>query len=282
MRPLLTLLSYAMYKSDVESAVRYAFAVEAFHNFTLIHDDIMDKAPLRRGKETVHEKWNINTAILSGDVLLVKVYERFLELDGRKLKEVLTLFNACAAGVCEGQQSDMEFESRKTVSEAQYLKMIEQKTAILLGFSLELGAVLADAPAGDRKILRAFGINLGMAFQLKDDLLDVYGEKKKFGKQHGGDIISNKQTILLIKARRAAKGDQLKDLQRWLSVKKFDKRKKVAAVTALYDSLKIREEAERKIEEFKIKAIKCLDQLSVPKNAGGLRHLLETLSIRQR
>src|SRR5258706_7400595 len=169
LRPLLTVLSYSLYRKDIEKIIPFAAAVEAFHNFTLLHDDIMDKAPLRRGKATVHEKWNVNTAILSGDVMLVKVYEMFLGLDEKKLKAVLKIFNQCAAEVCEGQQLDMEFENKSEVSEAHYLEMIRLKTAVLLGFSLELGALLADAPAQDQKALRDFGINIGIGFQLRAD-----------------------------------------------------------------------------------------------------------------
>lgn len=282
MRPILTMLAYELYRGDPTSIVRYAVAVEAFHNFTLMHDDIMDQAPLRRGKATVHEKWNVNTAILSGDVMLVKVYERFLELDGKTLKDVLTLFNACAAGVCEGQQWDMEFETAPRVTEAQYLHMIELKTAVLLGFSLELGAVLADAPPSDRQALRRFGIDLGIAFQLKDDLLDVYGDKKTFGKQQGGDIISNKRTFLLIHALRKAKGKQAAELDRWLKAKKFDKRKKVKAVTAIYDELDIRGLTERKIQNFLTHADRSLDQLSVSGKTGAIRQLVSALAGRQK
>src|SRR5436190_953168 len=173
LRPLLTLLAYSIYKPNITPCLRYAAAVEAFHNFTLMHDDIMDNAPIRRGKQAVHEKWNTNTAILAGDVMLVKVYGMFLGLEDGRLKEVLTMFNDCAAGVCEGQQLDMEFESRSRVSENEYIEMIRLKTALLLGFSLELGALLAGAPAADRMSLREAGINLGIGFQLKDDLLDV-------------------------------------------------------------------------------------------------------------
>ncbi|HEY3430183.1 MAG TPA: polyprenyl synthetase family protein, partial [Cyclobacteriaceae bacterium] len=183
MRPLLTLLAYSLYKDDVKEAIPYAVAVEAFHNFTLMHDDIMDNAPLRRGNKTVHEKWNVNTAILSGDVMLVKVYEMFADLESDKLKKVLKAFNACAAEVCEGQQWDMEFETTSRVKESQYVEMIRQKTAVLLGFSLELGAILGDAPAEDQEALKNFGINIGIGFQLKDDLLDAYADPKKFGKQ---------------------------------------------------------------------------------------------------
>ncbi|PZR32540.1 MAG: isoprenyl synthetase [Azospira oryzae] len=250
LRPMLTLLSYSLYENDVNKVVPYAVAVEAFHNFTLMHDDIMDKAPLRRGKATVHEKWNTNTAILSGDVMLVKVYDLFLSLDGAKLKHVLPVFNQCAAEVCEGQQWDMEFETKTKVTEKQYIEMIRLKTAVLLGFSLELGALLADATQEDRKALRDFGVNIGIGFQLKDDLLDVYADQKQFGKQVGGDIIANKKTFLLIKALEKAKGKDKKELEQWLSMKKFNTQKKVTAITALYDKLNIRTITENKINEY--------------------------------
>lgn len=250
LRPMLTLLSYSLYENDVNKVVPYAVAVEAFHNFTLMHDDIMDKAPLRRGKATVHEKWNTNTAILSGDVMLVKVYDLFLSLDSTKLKHVLPVFNQCAAEVCEGQQWDMEFETKTKVTEKQYIEMIRLKTAVLLGFSLELGALLADATQEDRKALRDFGVNIGIGFQLKDDLLDVYADQKQFGKQVGGDIIANKKTFLLIKALEKAKGKDRKELEQWLSMKKFNTQKKVTAITALYDKLNIRTITENKINEY--------------------------------
>ena len=282
LRPLLTLLSYSIYKEKVEPCVRYAATVEAFHNFTLMHDDIMDKAPLRRGKATVHEKWNINTAILAGDVMLVKVYDLFLSLEKDKLKEVLTLFNECAAGVCEGQQWDMEFESKSRVTETQYIEMIRLKTGVLLGFSLELGAVLADAPGPERKLLRDVGINLGIGFQLKDDLLDVYADKKKFGKQVGGDIIANKKTFLLIKALEKAKGADKKELKHWLTTTKFDKRKKVAAVSALYDRLGIQLLTEKKVQEYFEKGFDGLSQLSRKERVQPLLEFAKELAERQR
>ena len=282
LRPLLTLLSYSMYKERIEDIVLYAVAVEAFHNFTLMHDDIMDKAPLRRGKATVHERWNVNTAILSGDVMLVKVYDLFLSLEKEKLKEVLSLFNACAASVCEGQQWDMEFESKSKVNESQYLEMIRLKTAVLLGFSLELGAVLADAPEADQKILREVGINLGIGFQLKDDLLDVYADKMKFGKQVGGDIIANKKTFLLIKALETARGKDKKELQQWLAAEKFDKRKKVMAVTALYDRLGIQSRTERKIQAYFEKGFEGLDRLSVGRKVNSLLVFAKDLAEREK
>lgn len=256
-RPMLTLLSYSLFKSDVKKIIPLAVAVEAFHNFTLMHDDIMDKAPLRRGKPTVHKKWNINTAILSGDVMLVKVYDMFLRLDPSKLKEVLRLFNKCAAEVCEGQQWDMEFETTSKVTEAEYINMIRQKTAVLVGFSMELGAVLAGASETDQKALRTFGTNIGVGFQLKDDLLDAYGDPKKFGKQVGGDIISNKKTFLLIQALQKANGKTKQELVTWLNATRFNKSEKVLAVKNIYDRLGVREEAEKKINAFFQKGFKA-------------------------
>jgi len=262
-RPLLTLLSYSLYKNDAQRIVPFATAVETFHNFTLLHDDIMDNAPLRRGKPTVHEKWNINTAILSGDVMQVKVYDLFLNLEGQMLKDVLLEFNKCATEVCEGQQWDMEFENKAKVTEAHYINMIRQKTAVLVGFSLELGAILAEASLADRLGLYQFGVNIGIGFQLKDDLLDVYGDQKKFGKQVGGDIISNKKTFLLIKALEMAKGKEKIELTKWLRTKKFDKRKKVKAVTALFDKLQIEKITSDKIADYFQKGLTSLDQLEV-------------------
>jgi len=250
LRPLLVMMGYALFNKDAKSMVKYATAVEAFHNFTLLHDDIMDNAPLRRGKPTVHKRWNVNTAILSGDVMLVKVYDQFRDLDGETLKEVLRIFNQCAAEVCEGQQWDMEFETKQKVTEGQYIEMIRLKTAVLLGFSLELGAVLAGADDAARVALKDFGTNIGIGFQLKDDLLDVYADKKKFGKQVGGDIIANKKTFLLIKAKEKARGKNKVELDQWLTVRKFNKQKKVKAITGLYDTMNIPQLTESKIQFY--------------------------------
>lgn len=279
LRPLLTVLSYSLYKKDTDSIIKYATAVEAFHNFTLLHDDIMDKAPLRRGKPTVHEKWNVNTAILSGDVMLVKVYDMFLDLEEAKLKEVLRIFNQCAAEVCEGQQWDMEFELKSKVTEAQYIEMIRLKTAVLLGFALELGALLAGASADDRNSLREFGTNIGIGFQLKDDLLDVYADQKKFGKQVGGDIIANKKTFLLIKALEKAKGKDKTELLRWLAAKKFDKRKKVKAITEIYDRNNIAQLTEQRINDYFDRGFQSLETLSTDQSI--LRHFAQELIKRQ-
>jgi geranylgeranyl diphosphate synthase type II len=261
LRPLLTLLSYSLFKRDFRRIVPIAVAIEVFHNFTLLHDDIMDKAPLRRGRPTVHEKWNVNTAILSGDVMQINVYRLLLGVEDSKRKEVLSTFNQCATDVCEGQQWDMEFENKRTVSEGEYLRMIRLKTARLLGFSLELGAILAGASRKDRRNLREFGIHIGIGFQLEDDLLDVYADKKKFGKQVGGDIIANKKTFLLIKAMDLAKGKDKKELMRWIRRKSFDRKKKIDAVTRIYDNLGVRTMAERKIHFYFEKAYDYLKKV---------------------
>lgn len=267
LRPMLTLLSYALYKKDVKKIVPYAVAVEAFHNFTLMHDDIMDKAPLRRGSPTVHEKWNVNTAILSGDVMLIKVYGMLLEIEERLLKKIFNAFNTCASEVCEGQQWDMEFEAQQQVTEAQYLNMIKLKTAVLLGFSLELGAMLAGASTKDCMSLREFGINIGIGFQLKDDLLDAYADSKKFGKQVGGDIIANKKTFLLIKSLELANKKQKKTLDYWISLKKFNKAEKVNAIKEIYDVLSIPSLTEKRINNYFKKGFSKLEGLDCSKDA---------------
>lgn len=262
LRPLLTLIAYSLFKDDVKRVVPFAVAVESFHNFTLMHDDIMDEAPLRRGKMTVHKKWNINTAILSGDVMLIKVYDLFLRLEPAQLKSVLGAFNDCAAGVCEGQQWDMEFETTPLVTEKQYLNMIRLKTAVLLGFSLELGAILADASDSERTALRDFGTHIGVGFQLKDDLLDAFADPKKFGKQVGGDILANKKTYLLIKALEKAKGKRKKELLFWLTAKKFNGNDKINAVKEIYASLDIPSAVERKADHFFRKGLENLDRVA--------------------
>jgi geranylgeranyl diphosphate synthase, type II len=249
-RPLLSLLAYGMYGKNPEEILSQSAAVEVFHNFTLMHDDIMDQAPLRRGQATVHEKWNANIAILSGDVMLVRAYDLLLPTTPALLPEVIHLFNKTAAEVCEGQQLDMNFEAYQTVREEDYLEMIKLKTAVLLGFALQLGSILAEAEKGDVEKIYAFGVNIGVGFQLMDDLLDVYADQAKFGKQVGGDIIANKKTFLLIKALELAKGTQLEELQRLLALQEFDKAQKVAAVKAIYEELGIRQLTEQKMQSF--------------------------------
>jgi geranylgeranyl diphosphate synthase type II len=281
LRPLLTVLSYSLFKKNIEEIITYACAVEAFHNFTLMHDDIMDKAPMRRGKQTVHRKWNVSTAILSGDVMLVKVYEIFSRLEPSKFREVVIAFNKCAADVCEGQQWDMEFEKRQQVSESAYLSMIKLKTAVLLGFSLELGALLANASPDQRKALRDFGINIGIGFQLKDDLLDAYADPKKFGKQVGGDIIVNKKTFLLITALEKAGRRQREELEHWLNTNKFEKREKVEAVRKIYDALEIQKITEHKIDHFFNRGFAALNKLSPSLDTAELRIFTKSMIDRQ-
>jgi geranylgeranyl diphosphate synthase type II len=249
-RPLLTLLAYGLYSKNPEEILNQACAVEVFHNFTLMHDDIMDQAPLRRGKATVHEKWNANSAILSGDVMLIRAYDLLLDTTPALLPEVMRLFNKTAAEVCEGQQFDMNFETYQTVHEDEYIEMIRLKTAVLLGMALQLGAVLAGAEKGDAQKLYDFGVNIGVGFQLKDDLLDVFADQAKFGKQVGGDIISNKKTFLLIKALELAEGADAEELNFWLTQQQFDKVEKVSAVRNLYEKLGVKSLTVEKMESY--------------------------------
>lgn len=200
MRPLLLLMSYQLFDDNIEKAISPALAIELFHNFTLLHDDIMDNAPLRRGKRTVHEKWNNNVAILSGDVMMIKAYELLSKVEPKYLKSILNVFNKAAVEVCEGQQWDMDFETNENVTLVEYIKMIKYKTAVLLAASLRIGAIISDSKVEDQDHLYEFGINMGIAFQLKDDLLDVFGNSDIFGKKIGGDILSNKKTFLYLKA----------------------------------------------------------------------------------
>lgn len=265
MRPLLVLLAYRLFKDDVESVLDQAIAVEVFHNFTLMHDDIMDEAPLRRGQATVHEKWNANVAILSGDVMLVRAYDLLLDAPG-DLKQIIKDFNACAAGVCEGQQFDMNFEGLPTVPEEIYINMIRLKTAVLLGFSLKLGAMLAQASEDQAQKLYDFGVKVGIGFQLKDDLLDVYADQAKFGKQVGGDIIANKKTFLLLKALELANETQLSALNKWLQAEDFDNTEKVEAVRAIYDEIGIRELTLDKMQEYFDSGFEALEALGIDAN----------------
>ncbi len=283
LRPILTLLTYNLFKANTEDVVKYALAVEVFHNFTLMHDDIMDQAPLRRGKPTVHEKWNNNIAILSGDVMLVKAYELFFDLDAPILSKVLKSFSVCAARVCEGQQIDMNFETRTDVSEAAYLEMIRLKTAVLVGFALELGAILGDASEDDQHLLQLFGENVGIGFQLKDDLLDVYADQKKFGKQVGGDILSNKKTFLLIKALELANPAQAAELNGWIDKEMFDPIEKVEAVKNIYDQLHIHTLTADKMNSYFKIGFDALEQVALPaERKAFLKNFAEQLINREK
>lgn len=262
LRPALTLIGHYLYNDNIELALPAAKTVEIFHNFSLVHDDIMDKAPLRRGQETVHKKWNDNIAILSGDVMLVQAYQQLLTLQPELAVMIIDKFSICATEVCEGQQFDMNFETLDTVSEKDYLNMIRLKTAVLLGFSLEAGALIAGASEEDSNLLRQFGTAIGIGFQLKDDLLDVFGEQEKVGKQVGGDIISNKKTYLLIQALNLANTEQKAKLDYWLAQKEFVTEEKVEAITALYLEIGIKTLAEQKMNEQFNLGFEYLDKIN--------------------
>lgn len=283
MRPMLTLLGYALFKEDYQKAMLPAIGLEVFHNFTLMHDDIMDKAPLRRGKLTVHEKWNDSVAILSGDTMLVKAYELMLEVDASLLGETLQLFNKCAAEVCEGQQFDMDFEERDDVTEDEYLEMIRLKTAVLPAFCLQLGAMIAGASEKDADLLRQIGESMGVGFQLKDDLLDVYGDQAQFGKKVGGDILSNKKTFLMINARKQAEGVVKDELESWLLKNNAEEEvEKISAVTDIYNRLTIKEQTEQKMDSYFAKSFELLDQLEVAEEKKlPLKGVLQTLAHRE-
>lgn len=283
MRPALLLMACDLFGGDVEAALNPALAIEVFHNFTLVHDDIMDNAPLRRGKATVHEKWNTNIGILSGDVMLVEAYKLMMQVETPILRQVLTIFSNTAVGVCEGQQMDMNFEEQNEVAIDDYLTMITLKTAVLLGGALKIGALIGGANDTDADLLCTFGEQLGTAFQLQDDILDVYGDPDKFGKQVGGDIISNKKTFLLIKALELAEGDDKQELNRWLHATDFDNAEKVNAITSLYKQLDVRKHAEKAMQTFAEKAFDALNQLSLPEERKQyLRNFADSLLIREK
>jgi len=263
-RPALVLLAFNLFSDDIQKAVRPAIGLEIFHNFTLLHDDIMDQAEIRRGIPSVHKKWNENTAILSGDAMLIKAYDYFLDIDSSNFRKILQVFNQTALEVCEGQQYDMEFENRDNVTEKEYLRMIELKTSVLLAGALKIGALLGNAHAADADLLYEYGINLGLAFQLQDDLLDVYGDEKVFGKQIGGDIVANKKTFLLIKAREIAGDEDLKTLEYWVqNNNKGDRDEKIKTVTKIYDNLNIKEITKEKILSLTQKALNLLDDVKI-------------------
>lgn len=262
-RPVLMLLSYNLYKDNPESILMQACALETYHNYTLLHDDLMDNADVRRGMPTVHRKWDANTAILSGDSMLVLAYQRMAQCDPAKLKPVLDLFTETALEIGEGQQYDMDFERRTDVTEDEYIEMIRLKTSVLLACAMKIGAILADAPAGDADALYRFGEQIGLAFQLQDDLLDVYGDPAVFGKAIGGDIVSNKKTYMLINAYQRAGEAQRAELMRWMTAGDFDRAEKVAAVTRLYDELGIRSLCEARINQYFDRANDCLSAVGV-------------------
>lgn len=281
LRPVLTLLASEMYGKTREAALPAALAVEVFHNFTLIHDDIMDQAPLRRNKETIQVKWNPNIAILSGDVLFVKAYQLLVQQEERHLKELIDVFNRTAIEVCEGQQLDMDFENRTNVTVEEYIEMIRLKTSVLLGCALEFGAIIADAPKEDRNNLYQFGQNIGIAFQIQDDILDLYADPEKFGKQVGGDVIADKKTLLNLKAIELCDANtsaQLANLS-----KETDSERKVSLTRLIYDDLKVKSVCEEIMEHYYNRAMLHLDKIEKDESSKtrlkGLAKYLMTRSI---
>ena len=282
MRPVLVLVSTELFGGDVLKALDAAIGIELFHNFTLMHDDIMDKAPLRRGNPTVHVKWNESAAILSGDVMFVEAYKLMIRVDDSILRKVLDIFSDTASGVCQGQQADMNFEKRDQVSLEEYIEMIRLKTAVLLAGSMQIGALIGGAEKEQADLLYEFGENLGLAFQLQDDILDVYGDPEKFGKQVGGDILADKKTFLLIKARELAKGESASELDKWLNKPDVLPGNKVNAITSIYNSLGVRKLAEAEMETYVRKALNALDKITVePSKKVLLRGFAEQLLIRE-
>ena len=263
-RPVLMLLAYNMYKDNPEHILMPACALETYHNYTLLHDDLMDNADVRRGKPTVHRKWNANAAILSGDTMQVLAYQRLAQCDEDKLPELLHLFTETALQIGEGQQYDMEFETRDDVTEEEYIEMIRLKTSVLLACATKMGALLADASKQDTQQLYRFGELVGLAFQLQDDLLDVYGDPQVFGKAIGGDITSNKKTYMLINAFLHANDKQRAELTHWTTVNDFDRQEKIEAVTRLYNEIGIRELCEKKINTYFQESLECLESIPLP------------------
>jgi geranylgeranyl diphosphate synthase type II len=273
LRPVLLLMAFNLFSDEIEKALPAALAVEVFHNFTLLHDDIMDKAEVRRNKPTVHLKFSENNAILSGDAMAFLSYQYLLECRSEKVFDVAALFTKTALEVCEGQQYDMDFENRMDVTETEYLEMIRLKTAVLLGCSLQAGALLANAADETAEQFYDFGINLGMAFQLQDDWLDTFGDQEKFGKKIGGDIIANKKTYLLIAALEKASESSKSILERWLNAVDFNASEKIKSVTEIYNSLDIKKITETKIEHYFARAAEILNQL--PVNDLDKKYLIE-------
>lgn len=281
-RPLLTLATAHLFTEDWKIALKPAMAVEVFHNFTLMHDDIMDQAPLRRGKATVHTKWDVNTAILSGDVMLVAAYALLAETDAQYLKTALIRFNRTAAEVCEGQQLDVLFAEQNDTTKDGYLEMIRLKTSVLLGFAMELGAIVSGADHSLSQKLYDIGVNLGLGFQQMDDVLDVYADPEKFGKQVGGDILENKKTWLALRAMEKSEGTELgKELKKWFSTKVVEG--KVEAVRSIFDQLNIREEGTALADTYFAKALEEISTLDIKEEKKDiLRNIANMIKNREK
>ncbi len=270
LRPILTLLTCDIYKEDFKKALPAAMALEMFHNFSLIHDDIMDEAPLRRGKETVHQKWDLNTGILSGDAMLILAYRLFENYDSEMFQELAKLFSTTALQVCEGQQYDVDFETRNNVSEAAYIKMIEYKTAVLVGASMKMGAIVAQASESCKNNIYDFGRYLGIAFQLQDDYLDAFGDPEKFGKQIGGDIIANKKTFLYINALANSEEKDRVFLEKIFSEKPEDSKQKIDMVKDIYQKSGATANTLAAIENYTQKAYSLLDELQISEESKSI------------
>lgn len=282
LRPVLLLMAYNLYKDDIEQAMWTACGLETYHNYTLLHDDLMDKADVRRGRMTVHNKWDENTAILSGDSMLVLAYERIAKCADDKLRDVLSCFTETALEIGEGQQYDMDFETRSDVSEEEYIEMIRLKTSVLLACALKIGALLAGADDEDQENLYRFGENIGLAFQLQDDYLDVYGDEKLFGKAIGGDICNNKKTYMLINALNLAQGGDKAQLDKWLSAQTFDKEEKIKAVTDIYNNVGVGHLAKNKMEHYLDVAKTYLSKVKVAdERKKQLKQYAEQLMLRK-
>lgn len=284
LRPVLVFIAADIFDGDTSKALHPALAIELFHNFTLVHDDLMDKAPLRRNQPTVHEKWNNNIAILSGDAMMVRAYQELCLADPSMLPQLLEIFSDTAVKVCEGQQFDMNYESMSKVSIQQYIKMIELKTAVLLGGALKIGAAIGGAREEDAQRLYDFGKHIGIAFQLQDDILDVYADAAKFGKQKGGDIIANKKTYLLLKALEMAESNRYmkEELHQWIAAPQFDAKEKVEAVINIYNFLNVKELARTEMQKNYELALTFLKDIPVSEEKKqNLISFAESLMVRE-
>ena len=262
-RPVLTLMAAEIFDADYKKALPAALAVEVFHNFSLVHDDIMDDAPLRRGKETVHEKWDLNTGILSGDAMLILAYQYFEQYEPIVFKDLAKLFSKTALEVCEGQQWDVDFEKRNDVTIPEYLKMIQYKTAVLVAAAMKMGAIIAETTVENADLIYDFGLNLGLAFQLQDDYLDAFGNPETFGKQVGGDIIENKKTYLYLKAMAFSSEKEATELKRLFSIHPEDSSDKIAVVKELFNSSGAAKATQDAIHDFTFLAFQTLDKMKI-------------------
>ncbi len=283
LRPVLALMAYNLYRDDIEKALKSAIGIEIFHNYTLLHDDVMDDAELRRGRQTVHKKWNSNVAILSGDAAAITAYKYIESCEDPYLRQVIDGFNQVAMDVCKGQQYDMEFETRDDVTEEEYLHMIYLKTSVLIAGSMRHGALIAGAPEHEYKALYDFGGYLGLVFQLQDDYLDVYGDTEEFGKKIGGDILCNKKTYLLIKAFELAGESDRALLRQWLAKKDFNPQEKIQVVTEIYNRTGVKEAVMNIVDDYMEKSRLALEKIDVPEERKvNFRDMIEYIGDRKK